>query len=252
MARFARPSGRPCGRSTRKRFCPACAGMTIKELISHYLDPAPVRPTAKRITVHEILHAPFIDLQLGTVAVTDGAVGNPLTYILPLIAALILSMVIIPIMVRLAPRLGMMDRPDPRKVHATPIPRVGGVGIVFGTLIPLVLLLPIDQTLAAYLFGALVLFAFGAVDDCKEMGHYVKFIGQFIAVIVVVYYGNVYVSLLPFMGGEPVSGLWAAKGQGESGYRKQYQRRRHGEWVSHVPCAGPACPSFQAVARAAP
>ena len=181
--------------------------MTTKELISRYLDPAPVRPTAKRITVHEIVHEPFIDLQLGTVAVTDGAVGNPLTYLLSLIAALILSMVIIPIMVRLAPRLGMMDRPDPRKVHVTPIPRVGGVGIVFGTLIPLVLLLPIDQTLAAYLFGALVLFAFGAVDDCKEMGHYVKFIGQFIAVIVVVYYGNVYVSLLPFMGGEPVSAL---------------------------------------------
>jgi len=88
-----------------------------------------------------------------------------------------------------------------------PIPRVGGVGIFFGALIPLVLLLPIDQTLAAYLFGALVLFAFGIMDDCKELGHYVKFIGQFIAVIAVVYFGNVYVTLLPFMGGEPVSAL---------------------------------------------
>jgi UDP-GlcNAc:undecaprenyl-phosphate GlcNAc-1-phosphate transferase len=116
-------------------------------------------------------------------------------------------MVIIPVMVRLAPRLGMIDKPDPRKVHATPVPRVGGVGIFFGALIPLVLLLPIDQTLLAYLFGALVLFTFGVMDDCKELGHYVKFVGQFIAVIAVVYYGNVYVSLLPFMGGEPVSAL---------------------------------------------
>jgi UDP-GlcNAc:undecaprenyl-phosphate GlcNAc-1-phosphate transferase len=72
-------------------------------------------------------------------------------------------------------------------------------------MVPVVLLLPIDQTLVAFVFGALVLFGFGVMDDCKELGHYVKFIGQFIAVIAVVYYGDVYVSLLPFMGGEPVS-----------------------------------------------
>ena len=155
--------------------------------------------------MHELLHDPIINLQLGADAVTDGATGNPLTFILPLIAALVLSMVVIPIMVRLAPRLGMIDQPDPRKVHATPIPRVGGVGIFIGAMVPIVLLLPIDQTLVAFTFGALVLFGFGVMDDCKELGHYVKFIGQFIAVIAVVYYGDVFVTWLPFMGGEPVS-----------------------------------------------
>jgi len=157
--------------------------------------------------VHDILHNPIIDLHLGAEAVAGGGSGSPLTFILPLIVALVTSMVIIPIMVRLAPRLGMMDKPDPRKVHATPIPRVGGVGIVIGTLVPVVFLLPIDQTLMAFIFGALVLFVFGVMDDCKELGHYVKFIGQFIAVIAIVYYGDVYVSLLPFKGGEPVSAL---------------------------------------------
>ena len=155
----------------------------------------------------EFLHDPIIDLQLGAAVVADGATVNPLTFILPLIAALVLSMVLIPVMVRLAPRLGMIDQPDPRKVHAIPIPRVGGVGIFVGAMLPVVLLLPMDQTLVSFVFGALVLFVFGVMDDCKELGHYVKFIGQFIAAIAVVYYGNVYVSLLPFFGGEPVSAL---------------------------------------------
>jgi UDP-GlcNAc:undecaprenyl-phosphate GlcNAc-1-phosphate transferase len=155
--------------------------------------------------VLEVINDPVIDLNLGAEVVTDVASESPLTFILPLITALVLSMVIIPVMVRFAPRLGMIDKPDSRKVHVKPIPRVGGVGIFFGTLIPLFLLIPVDQALAAYYFGALVLFAFGIMDDCKELGHYVKFIGQFIAVIAVVYYGNVYVSLLPLMGGEPVS-----------------------------------------------
>ena len=155
--------------------------------------------------MREVLHDLIIDLHLSGDTVTDGAMGSPLTFILPLIAALVLSMVVIPIMVQLAPRLGMIDQPDPRKVHATPIPRVGGVGIFIGVMVPVVLLLPIDQTLVAFIFGALVLFGFGVMDDCKELGHYVKFIGQFIAVVAVVYFGDVFVTWLPFMGGEPVS-----------------------------------------------
>jgi UDP-GlcNAc:undecaprenyl-phosphate/decaprenyl-phosphate GlcNAc-1-phosphate transferase len=157
--------------------------------------------------VFDQLNEPLIDLHLGDLsgaAVVDPGM-SPLTLILPLIAALAISMVTIPVMVRLAPRLGMMDKPDSRKVHAVPIPRVGGVGIVLGALLPVILLLPLDPSLHAYVFGALVLFGFGVMDDCRELGHYVKFIGQFIAVIAVVYYGDVFVTHLPFMGGEPVS-----------------------------------------------
>lgn len=119
-------------------------------------------------------------------------------------SALAISIAIIPLMIRLAPRLGMVDLPDPRKVHAKPIPRVGGVGIVLGALIPLMLWMPLDETMLAYLFGALVLFGFGIWDDSHELGHYVKFIGQFIAVVGVVYYGDVYVKTLPFMDMEPL------------------------------------------------
>lgn len=154
--------------------------------------------------MQEFLHDPIFDLHLGADAVIDGAAASPLAIILPLAAALVLSMVVIPIMVRFAPWLGMIDQPDPRKVHTAPIPRVGGVGIFVGAMVPIVLLLPIDQTLVAFIFGALVLFGFGVLDDCKELGHYVKFIGQFIAVITVVYYGDVFVTWLPFMDGEPL------------------------------------------------
>lgn len=114
-------------------------------------------------------------------------------------AAIAISAALIPLMIRWAPQLGMVDIPDPRKVHTMPIPRVGGIGIVIGALIPIFLWVPLDASLYAYLFGSLVLLAFGVWDDCCELGHYTKFIGQFIAVLVVVYYGDVYVHSLPFM-----------------------------------------------------
>ena len=153
----------------------------------------------------EYLSAPIIDLHIGELSEAAAAsAGNALAYLLPLIAALVVSMAIIPVMVRLAPVLGMIDKPDSRKVHAVPIPRVGGVGIVIGALLPILLLLPLDQSLIAFLFGGLVLLGFGSWDDSHELGHYVKFVGQFIAVLAVVYFGDVYVTNLPLMGGDPV------------------------------------------------
>ena len=127
------------------------------------------------------------------------------TLLLAFLTAMALSMAIIPVMIRLAPRLGMVDQPDPRKVHAVPIPRVGGVGIVLGALISVMLWLPLDTSLQSWLFGSFVLLAFGVWDDAAELGHYVKFIGQFIAAMAVVYWGDVVVLQWPFMGMEPIS-----------------------------------------------
>ncbi len=114
--------------------------------------------------------------------------------------ALAVSMALIPLMIRIAPAVGMIDKPDPRKVHVTPIPRAGGVGIVIGALLPVLIWLPLTDTLIAYCLGAMILLLFGVWDDIAELGHYVKFIGQFLAAILVVYYGGVVVETFPFMG----------------------------------------------------
>ncbi|BAU48026.1 glycosyl transferase [Sulfurifustis variabilis] len=121
-------------------------------------------------------------------------------YLLAFFTALVISVSIIPLMIRLAPRLGLVDRPDARKVHCQPIPRAGGAGIVLGALIPLALWLPIDPLLLAYLWGSLTLLAFGLWDDAVELGHYTKFLGQFVAVLPVVYYADLHVYCLPFSG----------------------------------------------------
>ncbi len=123
--------------------------------------------------------------------------------LLALVAAMAISMVLIPLMSRLAPRLGLVDIPSQRKVHAEPIPRVGGVGIVVGSLVPLMLLLAPDKLSQSYVYGASVLFLFGLWDDVFEIGHYPKFIGQVVAALIVILYGDLYVVHFPFVpGGE--------------------------------------------------
>ena len=115
------------------------------------------------------------------------------------ISAAVISMAIIPLMMRVAPFLGMIDLPSGRKVHEAPVSRVGGIGIVVGALLPLVFWLPGDDLLRAFLFGSAVLLLFGAADDARDLGHYVKFVGQGIAVVSVVYFGDLWVTRFPFL-----------------------------------------------------
>lgn len=125
-------------------------------------------------------------------------------YLLIAMLAMAISMAIIPLMMRLAPVVGMIDSPDHRKVHSTPIPRVGGLGIVIGALIPMLIWLPMTDLTIAIFIGASVLLVFGTWDDIAELGHYVKFVGQFAAAGIVVYYGDLYVSHFPMYGYETI------------------------------------------------
>ena len=123
--------------------------------------------------------------------------------------AVALSMLVIPVLSRLAPRLGLLDQPDVRKVHAVPVPRVGGWGITIGSVAPLLLSFTLGPLVQAYVLGVAILFVFGVWDDARELGHWTKFVGQILAVTVVVLYGDLYVARLPFFDGDvlgPVAG----------------------------------------------
>ena len=113
-------------------------------------------------------------------------------------------MTTIPLMTRLASRLGMLDYPSPRKVHAMPVARVGGVGVAIGALIPIALWAPMNEATQSYLIGSLILLVFGMWDDARDLNPYLKFLGQIIAASAVVYYGDVYVAYLPFAEGNPL------------------------------------------------
>ena len=124
--------------------------------------------------------------------------------LLGLFLAMAISVVVIPVCHRMAPWLGLIDRPGERKVHAAPIARVGGWGIFAGALVPIVLWVPLEPVVLAFVFGSSVLFVFGAIDDRFELGHYWKFLGQFIAVVPLVFWADFYVQRVPFVD-EPLS-----------------------------------------------
>jgi len=125
------------------------------------------------------------------------------------IIALVITVALIPPLMRVADRLSVLDTPNERKVHTGAIPRVGGMAMVVGACIPLLLWLPHTNTMNAFIVSLLVLLFFGAWDDSKDLDYRIKFLGQFLAVGIIVFWGDVQLAVLPFAGIDPVP-VWVS------------------------------------------
>ena len=113
-----------------------------------------------------------------------------------LILSLLLTVVLTPIFMRLAVRIGAYDMPDERKVHEVPVPRIGGVAMAIGTFIPILVWSTLDKSVGAYLIGAYIIAVSGLVDDLKGLNFKAKFAAQFAAALVVVVYGGIKITCL--------------------------------------------------------
>jgi UDP-GlcNAc:undecaprenyl-phosphate/decaprenyl-phosphate GlcNAc-1-phosphate transferase len=117
----------------------------------------------------------------------------------------VLSLILAPIAIRLAPKLRLVDDPnrEPHKVHLHLVPLVGGfvlvitvfcVSILTGTVtLPA---LSNRQPITAILISGFVVFAFGLWDDYKNLRPLWKFIGQLIACLLLIFFG-VQVQIFP-------------------------------------------------------
>ena len=59
-------------------------------------------------------------------------ISKILPYIFVFLGSLVLTLVLTPVVRELNRKLGMVDRPDPRRINTVPIPRGGGLAIVLG------------------------------------------------------------------------------------------------------------------------
>ncbi len=118
--------------------------------------------------------------------------------ILVFIGALAIAFAATPIARRIAPRLGVMDQPNPRKVHAQPMPLLGGAAIVGASLLTLLLLRDRFefQQLSSILFGAALMALVGFYDDRWGLRPLLKLLSQIIAATILIVSG-VKVTALP-------------------------------------------------------
>ncbi|HEX5713126.1 MAG TPA: MraY family glycosyltransferase, partial [Solirubrobacterales bacterium] len=109
---------------------------------------------------------------------------NSLDALFAFLLAGLLALLLTPLTIRLANRLGAIDRPNERSLHGVPTPKLGGLAILAGALVAGLIWLPPDSESHAILIGAVAIALVGLADDVFELNPAVKLLGQAAAVIV--------------------------------------------------------------------
>lgn len=120
------------------------------------------------------------------------------------ISAAVMSMLFTQLVKRFAKKYNIVDKPEDRKIHTKPIPRLGGVGVIIAFILavsyalifqPSLLqfsnqnIFGIDVNLAGVLIGIIILAVIGILDDISGVSPSIKLTAHFLAGIVVVIFG---------------------------------------------------------------
>ena len=116
------------------------------------------------------------------------------TYFVLFISAFIFSFILTPVIRNTALRFGWVDKPDERRVHTTPIPRVGGVAIFVSFILSVTVALLLHSAVVLQIEGDLIrilyligpcclIFLIGVIDDLYGVNAKIKFGVQVLAAV---------------------------------------------------------------------
>jgi UDP-GlcNAc:undecaprenyl-phosphate GlcNAc-1-phosphate transferase len=118
------------------------------------------------------------------------------------VAAFAIVFVLTPAVGRSARYLRLIERPQEGERDRPAIPRLGGLAMFLGVLVPSLAFLPLGGDLRGVLLGAAVATTIGAVDDFRHLSWWLKLSGQLLAAAIPTWFG-VYVHAFTF----PVVGI---------------------------------------------
>lgn len=123
-------------------------------------------------------------------------------FIFTLLLCFLISFFITPFIIKLALKIGATDKPSKRKVHEKIMPRLGGLAIFISFVIGVVMIGPTNPSYMWIVIGATMIVVVGILDDIYELSAIIKLIGQILAALVVIIFGDIQMNFinLPFGG----------------------------------------------------
>jgi UDP-GlcNAc:undecaprenyl-phosphate GlcNAc-1-phosphate transferase len=114
------------------------------------------------------------------------------------VLALVVSTIVTPVVIRISHKRQWFDMPNERKIHTSPVPRLGGIGMFVAFMVSAIavpILLPVlapgswpvryELNLIPVFFGFALIHALGLLDDFHNLNALLKFILQIVAATLV-------------------------------------------------------------------
>ena len=133
-----------------------------------------------------------------------------LIYFFTFLLAFSLSWYLTPIFQKAALKFGIVDLPDGRlKRQREPVPYLGGLSIYLSFLLTLAFTFRFSQEVLGILLAGTIIIILGLIDDFKALSPRIKFIGQFIAMFVLIKSGIfIKLTFIPYPVSIVLSFLW--------------------------------------------
>ena len=113
-----------------------------------------------------------------------------------LLVSFIIAQLATPLAIQAAWYFKILDYPNERKIHLSPIPRMGGIAVVIAILLSTLRNFQFSSELTGLVIGSSVIYLIGFVDDIHPLPATPRLIGQILACIIVVKSGVV-VTFIP-------------------------------------------------------
>lgn len=110
-------------------------------------------------------------------------------YVFVFIASLILSLLLTWISIPVLKMLNIMDKPDSRKIHTHPVPRMGGFAIYIAFVAPMINIMYFDNTEKGIILGSGIALIIGAIDDIWGVPAVIKLLALMLLTVLVWKYG---------------------------------------------------------------
>jgi len=143
--------------------------------------------------------------------------GDHLGVLWGALVACVVVVLLTPAVGGMARRLGVVDLPGGRRINQLPVPRLGGIGLFLGVLVPALAFLHVGHETRGLLLGAAVAVSVGIIDDFRGLPWYAKLAGQTAAAAVPAGFGVwidrftlpfVGIHTLPLSAGIPLTIVW--------------------------------------------
>jgi UDP-GlcNAc:undecaprenyl-phosphate GlcNAc-1-phosphate transferase len=125
---------------------------------------------------------------------------NIQTILTIVITTFLVSSILTPFIKDIAIHIGALDKPNKRKIHKKPMPRLGGLAIFFGFLLGYMLFSKQSIIMNAILIGSFIIVLTGVIDDIRPLKPLTKFVGQILSALTIVFYGGIVLSSISAFG----------------------------------------------------
>ncbi|MFX3622954.1 MAG: glycosyltransferase family 4 protein [Ectobacillus sp.] len=125
-------------------------------------------------------------------------------------ASLVTVLVVTPFVIKLAFKIGAVDKPNARKVHTRIVPRLGGLAIFIGVIAGYLASGLYQERMMTIAAGAVIIVIVGILDDIYELSPKWKLLGQVTVAVLIVKSGlTIQILSIPLVEGYFDLGIWS-------------------------------------------